>query len=501
MLSLRGQAIPIQVLREAAEGKLEIALSEEARIAMGRSRQTVQSVLDEGRVVYGINTGFGKLSDMTVPLGQVRELQANLVRSHACGFGEPLTSDEARAVMILRANVLAKGLSGARPEVVDVLVRLLQESVIPSIPSRGSVGASGDLAPLAHLALVVMGEGKARLSDSHWRPAGQVLAEAGIQPIELEAKEGLALLNGTQAIGAVGGLALARALDLLEWSTAIGATTLEAVMGTPVAFDDRIHAARPHSGQRRVAQRLRELLESSEIRESHATGDARVQDAYSLRCMPQVHGPALECLEQAAEVFAIEAGSATDNPLVFPDEGDVLSGGNFHGAPLALALDQASIALTMVMSIVERRIDRLVNSDLSDGLPPFLAKNPGLESGFMIAHVAAVAALNEARVLAHPACIDNCTTSAGKEDHVSMGMTSAIKFKQIVELFARMLAIELVIAGEGLEFRKPLKPGRGVAWAYAWLRERVEPSSGDRIWSEDLDRVCVDLLRDRFFAG
>ncbi len=494
MLELAGQPLTLDQIHAVARGAETVSLAFSAREGVDAARNVVEQVLATGQVVYGINTGFGKLSYVQIANDDVRQLQTNLVRSHACGFGDPLHDQEARVLMLLRANVLAKGHSGARTTIIELLCEMINRGVIPWVPARGSVGASGDLAPLAHLAQIVIGEGKARVGNSGWISGVEALEKAGLVPVALEAKEGLALLNGTQAIGAVGSIALHQALQLCRWSTIAGAMSLEALTGTPVAFDPRIHAARPHSGQVRVAKHLLQLLEHSEIRDSHRDDDPRVQDAYSLRCMPQVHGPVLESLENAARVFEIESGSVTDNPLIFADKGDVISGGNFHGAPLALALDGTAISMTMLLSIAERRIDRLLNSDLSDGLPPFLAHNPGLESGFMIAHVAAVAALNEARVLSHPACVDNCTTSAAKEDHVSMGMTSALKFKQIVQLSAHVVATELVCAAQGLEFRKPLRPGDGVKKAYDWVRDHVGETLRDEPLGEPIGRVACALL-------
>ena len=408
------------------------------------SRAVVDGVLARGETAYGVNTGFGKLSEVRIEPGEVRTLQRNLVRSHACGLGEPLPDADVRAMLLLRANVLAKGYSGVRPELIETLLALLNWRIHPVIPARGSVGASGDLAPLAHLALALIGEGQV-LFEGRPLPAAMALLQAGIAPLVLEAKEGLALLNGTQAITAVGALALARALRVVELSDLAGAMTLEALKGTPTPFDERIHAVRPHAGQVAVAAHLRALLAESEIRESHRHNDPRVQDAYCLRCMPQVHGAVRDALGHARATLEIETGAATDNPLVFP-EGEILSGGNFHGAPLALQLDAAAIAMTTLMGIGERRVDRLVNPDINEGLPPFLSKTPGVSSGFMIAHVAAAALLNEAKVLAHPASADSVPTSGGKEDHVSMGMTAALKFRQIVENAERLLAIELLCA-------------------------------------------------------
>jgi histidine ammonia-lyase len=399
-------------------------------------------------------------------------------------------------MILLRANVLALGLSGIRLEVVELLCELNNRGVIPVIPEKGSVGASGDLAPLAHLSLTLIGEGEAFYKGE--RSAGaEALRKAGLNPVALEAKEGLALLNGTQAMHAVGGLALFRAKRLARVADIAGAMTLEALKGTPTAFDARIHQARPHPGQLAVARHLLHLLRDSEIRQSHLANDPRVQDAYSLRCMPQVHGAVRGALDHCEKVLEIESGSATDNPLVF-EGGDILSGGNFHGAPLALALDFAAIAVTDLMSISERRTDRLVNPDLSEGLPPFLSPHAGTHSGFMILHVAAVALLNEAKVLAHPASIDNLPTSGGKEDHVSMGMTSALKLRGIVENAEHLLAIELLAAAEGLEFRRPLKGGVGVEEAYERVRKISAAVEADRSMSSDIARVAAAIREGVF---
>jgi histidine ammonia-lyase len=448
-------------------------------------------------VVYGVSTGFGKLADVQIAPDKLEQLQVNLVRSHSCGVGRPLSEAEVRTMMLLRANVLTLGFSGIRLEVIQLLVEMLNRNVCPVIPEKGSVGATGDLPPLAHLALSLLGEGEAFFEDERM-PSANALQKAGLQRTDLRAKEGLALLNGTQAMHAVGGLALFRAKRLSRVADVAGAMTLEALKGTPVAFDQRIHNARPHPGQQAVARHLRALLRNSEIRASHVKNDPRVQDAYSLRCMPQVHGAVRGALAHCEDILAIESGSATDNPLVFTDNGDVLSGGNFHGAPLALALDYAAIATTDLMNISERRIDRLTNPDLSEGLPAFLAQHPGMQSGFMIAHVAAVALLNEARVLAHPASVDNLPTSAGKEDHVSMGMTTALKLRTIVEDAESVLAIELLAAAEGLEFRRPLKAGTGVERAFAALRRIAPRVDEDRPLSPDIERVA-DAIRSGTF--
>jgi histidine ammonia-lyase len=489
MIELAGQRLTLEQIRAVARGA-PVTLGEVARARMDASRETIEAIVAENRVIYGVNTGFGKLSDYSVPPDELRQLQTNLVRSHSCGVGEPLSVDEVRAVLLLRANVLALGYSGARFKVAETLVAMLQRGVHPVIPEQGSVGASGDLAPLAHLALCAIGEGEAFFGGERL-PGAEALRRAGIDPLQLEAKEGLALLNGTQAMAAVGALAIERAHRVTQLADAAGAMSLEALRGTPVAFDQRIHEARPQFGQQEAAAHLRDLLEGSEIRQSHVFNDPRVQDAYSIRCMPQVHGAVRGALRYVREIVEIESGSATDNPLVFADTDDVLSGGNFHGAPLASGFDFAAIALTDLASISERRIERLVNPDLNEGLPPFLTTHPGVSSGYMLAHICAVALLNEMKVLAHPASIDSLPTSGGKEDHVSMGMTSARKLRRVVANAERVLAIELMAAAEGIEYRRPLRAGRGVEKMYKKVRSHVLRLSQDRSLSADIERVAA----------
>ena len=499
MLQLSGQQLTLQQIISIAKGREQVVLGSQARARVERARQVVQNIVTEGRTVYGVNTGFGKLSDVGIDRADLMQLQLNLVRSHSCGLGDPLSEPEARAMLLLRANVLASGFSGARPLVIDTLIAMLEKRVTPVIPEKGSVGASGDLAPLAHLALAAIGEGEV-FYEGERLPAATALQRAQIAPLQLEVKEGLALLNGTQAMGAVGALALHRAEKLARLADVAGAMTLESLKGTPVAFDERIHAARPHPGQLAVAAHLRELLEDSEIRQSHLVGDPRVQDAYSLRCMPQVHGAIRTALDHAKQVVEIESGSATDNPLVFSETGDVLSGGNFHGAPLALVFDYAAIALTDLMSITERRIDRLVNPDSNEGLPPFLTSHPGISSGFMMLQVTAVALLNEAKVLAHPASVDNVPTDGGKEDHVSMGMTSATKLRAIVKLAEMATAIELMAGAQALEYHAPLAPGRGVKQAYEIVRSHVAPLTHDRAMAPDIEKLTAAISTGKFKA-
>jgi histidine ammonia-lyase len=499
-MQLNGQRLTLAEIAAVAFGNDKVEISAAARARITASRKVIDEIIKRDTVVYGVNTGFGKLADVRVPHNELRELQLNLVRSHACGIGRPLSEPEVRAMLLLRANVLTLGFSGIRLEMVEMLCQMLNRGLHPVIPEKGSVGASGDLAPLAHLALSLIGEGETFFEGERLE-GGEALRRAKLKPAQLEAKEGLALLNGTQAMHAVGGLSVLRGKRLARVADVAGAMTLEALKGTPAAFDARLQEARPHAGQKAVADHLLFLLKGSEIRKSHLKNDPRVQDAYSLRCMPQVHGAIRGALTHCEDVLLIESGSATDNPLVFTESGDVISGGNFHGAPLALGLDYAAIAVTDLMSISERRIERLVNPDLSEGLPPFLARHPGTQCGFMIAHVAAAALLNEAKVLAHPASIDNVPTSAGKEDHVSMGMTSALKLRSIVDLAENLLAIELLAGAEGLEHRRPLKAGTGVERAFAAVRKIAQPLTQDRSLSRDIARVAEAIQRGEFDSG
>jgi len=496
-MELNGQTLTLTEIATVAFGEAPVKVSSSARPRVNASRRVVEDIVARDDIVYGVSTGFGKLSDVRIPHDALAELQLNLVRSHACGIGSPLSEPEVRAMMLLRANVLALGFSGIRLEIIDTLCELLNRRVSPVIPEKGSVGASGDLAPLAHLALSLIGEGEAFFKSERME-SREALGRAGLKPVELQAKEGLALLNGTQAMHAVGGLALLRAKRLIRVVDVAGATSLEALKGTPAAFDPRLQNARPHPGQREVAKHLMSILEGSDIRRSHLKDDPRIQDAYSLRCMPQVHGAIRDALSHCENVLLIESGSATDNPLVFSESGDVISGGNFHGAPLGLTFDYAAIALTDLMSISERRIERLINPDMNEGLPAFLARRPGMESGFMIAHVAAAALLNEAKVLAHPSSVDSVPTSGGKEDHVAMGMTGALKLRAIVDLAENLAAIELLAGAEALEHRRPLKAGVGVERAFTTLRKTAPPLTQDRSLSGDITRVAEAIRRGDF---
>jgi histidine ammonia-lyase len=499
-LLLNGEPLTLAQLDAVAAATLDVALDPVSKTRMLASRAVVDRAAAGDAAAYGINTGFGKLADVRVPPDQVAVLQQNLVRSHCCGVGEPLSEAEVRGMLLLRANVLAKGCSGVRTEVAELLVAMLARRIHPVVPSRGSVGASGDLAPLAHLALALIGEGEVFVKGKRM-PSSEALAAAGLTPLQLRAKEGLALLNGTQAMASVGGLSLFRAQRVVRLFDLAGAMSLEGLRGTPAAFDARIHEARPHAGQIAAAAHLRALMEQSEIRESHRLNDPRVQDAYCLRCMPQVHGAVRGVLDHAAAVIETETGSATDNPLIFATDngiGDILSGGNFHGAPLAFALDYAAIGLADLLSISERRIDRLINPDINEGLPPFLSDHPGISSGFMIAHVTSAALLNEAKVLAHPASVDSVPTSGGKEDHVSMGMTAALKLRQVVENAEMVLGIELMTAAQALEFRLPLRAALEVEAARVRVREFVRPLREDRVLAGDITKLAAAIRAGAF---
>jgi len=492
-LILNGQALTLAEIEGVALGGCRVEVARDAFGRVAESRNLIESILAAGETVYGVNTGFGKLADVRITADKLAELQINLVRSHAGGVGEPLAEAEARAMLALRANVLAKGFSGVRTELLELLVGLLNAGVHPVIPEKGSVGASGDLAPLAHLALVVVGEGEAFYRGERIA-GGEALRRAGLKPLKLGAKEGLALLNGTQAMTAVGALATSRALRVVDLCDLSGAMSLEALKGTPAAFDARIHKARPHAGQIASAAHLLRLMEGSEIRESHREHDSRVQDAYCLRCMPQVHGAVRGVLDHVAGVLETEAGSATDNPLVFADEtgsgGAVISGGNFHGAPLSYAFDYAALAMTDLAGITERRVDRLLNPDINEGLPAFLSTDPGLSSGFMIAQIVAAALINECQVLSHPSSTGSIPTDGGKEDHVSMGMTGAIKLRQIVEHAERVLAIELMCGAQALEFRRPLKSSVRIEAAHDEVRKVVLRLERDRVLGPDIEALA-----------
>lgn len=490
MVILDGESLDLARVAAIARGEARVALSPKALDRMQRSRHVIDMLAGGPDPVYGVNTGVGLLADVRIVPEDLEKLQRNVVRSHAAGVGEPLEIAEVRAMMVVRANVLAKGYSGIRPAVAERLCEMLNRGVTPVVPSRGSVGASGDLAPLAHMALVLIGEGEAQFEGVRIE-GGEALRRAGLPPLALAPKEGLSLLNGTQAMLAVGGLALLDAEVLTRTADVVCALTLDALRGTPRAFDSRIHAARPYPGQIASAATLEKLLDGSEIRASHAAC-RRVQDAYSLRCAPQVHGAVRDVLAETHRVFAIELNSATDNPLVF--DGEVISGGNFHGQPLALALDSATTAITTLAGISERRIDRLVNPALNENLPAFLAGNPGLESGLMMAQVTAAALVAENRVLATPASVASITTSGNKEDYVSMGMASALKWKQAVRNTRYVLAIEALAASRAIEFLHPLKSSPALERAKAEIDAVAPQTPGDRVLSGDIEAVARRLL-------
>jgi len=493
-LLLDGRSLTLEDVEAVARGRsIRVALSDGAREAVAASRAFIEAKVARGDRVYGVTTGFGRLADVVIAPEERTQLQHNLVRSHASGMGEPLDADAVRAIMILRANALARGHSGCRVEVVERLLELLNHGIHPRVPRYGSVGASGDLAPLAHVALALLGEGRAERGGRE-APTGELLAEEGLEPLHLEAKEGLSLINGTQATTGLGILALLAAERALETLEVAGAMSLDALLGTPEAFRAEIQEARPHRGQGASAARLRALLAGSEIRESHRSGDPRVQDAYALRCMPQVHGAARDALGYVRGVLEVEANSATDNPLVFPEADAVVSGGNFHAQVVAQALDFLAIAVADLAAISERRIERVLNPDLSMGLPAFLTERPGLRSGLMIAQVAAVDALAEMRVLAHPASVDSVTTSANQEDHVSMGLAAARKARQAVACLEQVVATELLCAAQGLEYRRPMRSSPPVERAHALVRERVAALHEDRELGSDLSAL-VELVR------
>jgi histidine ammonia-lyase len=486
MVTLNGRDLTIEQVQAVALRGEAVQLAPEAIEQMNRSRAVVDRLAGGDDPVYGVNTGVGLLADVRVSHAELEQLQRNVVRSHAAGVGEPLPHEIVRAMMLIRANVLAIGCSGIRPVVAQRLCDLLNNGVSPVVPSKGSVGASGDLAPLAHIALVLMGEGQAEV-DAEVMPGAEALRICGIEPVVFASKEGLSLINGTQQMLAIGCLELLAAEVLCETADVACAMTLDALRGTPRAFDARIHDARPQSGQRRSAANLRSLLEGSEIRQSHITC-RRVQDAYSLRCAPQVHGAVRDTVAEARRVFTIELNSVTDNPIVFGDE--ILSGGNFHGEPLAFNLDFMAVALTALSGISERRVDRLVNPALNEQLPPFLAEHPGLQSGFMMVQVTAAALVADSRVLSHPASVGSITTSGNKEDFVSMGVTAALKLRQVVENTRNVLAIEMITAARALDCLRPLKSSSTIEAVRETLQSAAPAWRDDQPFSAQIEAVA-----------
>jgi histidine ammonia-lyase len=484
-----GDTLELEEVAAISRAEARVELAPAARERVRAARRLVEARLGDGQPHYGINTGFGTLAEVRIADGDLVRLQRNLVLSHAAGVGDPLPVPEARALVLLRANVLAKGYSGVREELVDLLAEMLNRGVTPVVPERGSVGASGDLAPLAHLALVAIGEGEAWV-EGRRMPGAAALRAAGLGPVVLAPKEGLSLVNGTQAMTAVGALTLLRAEALSRVADVAGAMTLEGLLGSHRPFLAELHAARGQPGQVAAAAHLRQLLADSPLNASHQGPDChKVQDPYSLRCMPQVHGAARDGIGFCRGALARELNAATDNPLVLAGAGDIVSGGNFHGQPVALALDVLALAASHLGAISERRVEQLVNPSLS-GLPPFLARDPGLDSGYMIAQVTSAALVSENKVLCHPASADSIPSSAGREDHVSMGMAAALKARQVVEQVRTCLAIELLVAAQAVELRKPLRPAARVAEAHARIRAAVPPLDGDRELHRDIAAVC-----------
>jgi histidine ammonia-lyase len=490
---LAGGGLGLDDVERVARGGAPVVLGPQARALLERARAFVEGIAGGTEPIYGITTGVGRLKDVLIPAEERAALQRNLVLSHAGGVGAPLAEPEVRALVLLLAASLARGASGVRPLVVEMLVALLNHGVHPLVPEQGSVGSSGDLAPLAHVAACLIGEGEAWVHGRR-APAAEALAHAGLDPLRLATKEGLALLNGTHLMAGVGALVVADAGRLTRLADVTGAMSLEALMGTNAAFDPRIHRLRPHPGQAASAANLRRLTADSAIVASHRDC-TRVQDAYSLRCMPQVHGSAREAVSFARAVVERELASVSDNPLVFPADGAVLSGGNFHGEPLGLALDTLAIGLAQLAGIAERRIDRLVNPLTSEGLPAFLAPHGGLNSGYMIAQYVAAALVAELKTLAHPASVDSIPTSGLQEDYNAMGAGAALKARRAAALARQVLAIELLLAAQALDLRAPLAPGRGSAAARAAVRAAIAPLDADRYLKADLD-AALGLAAD-----
>lgn len=486
-----GGGMTLEQVMRVARNREKVQISRDSIVKMRKSRAYVKRLLREKKVVYGLTTGFGKFSDTYIPAEDAKRMQLNLIRSHACGIGRPLPEEAVRATMLLRAGALSLGYSGIRPRVVRLLADMLNAGVTPVIPEQGSLGASGDLAPLSHLGLVLVGEGEADYEGERL-PGGEALARAGLRPIALEAKEGLALINGTQVMTGIGALAFLDAFNLTGWADCAAALTAEALRGIRDAFEPLTHAIRPHPGQGQSAANIQRLTQGSRLLTSQ--GELRVQDAYSIRCAPQVHGASRDALRYIREKLEIEMNAATDNPLIFAEEDRVISGGNFHGQPVALAMDHLSVCAAELASISERRIERLVNPFLNEKLPPFLAQDGGVQSGFMIAQYAAASVVSENKSLAHPASVDSIPSSGNQEDHVSMGTIAARKAAQIVGNAYSVLAIELLCAAQAADFRGPDRLGKGTKWIYDRCREHAAFVGEDRVLSGDI-RTVADWMR------
>lgn len=491
---LKGEGLSVFDLAQIAyHPEFKVELDPEAREKMRVSRQYIEDRIATGEIMYGVNTGFGAFSDVRISPEEIELLQKNLIRSHSAGVGEPFTQEQTRAMMGLRANALSRGHSGIRPETVEKILEFINANLIPVIPSQGSVGASGDLAPLSHLALALMGEGEIWDADGRPAPAEKILKQKGVQPITLKAKEGLSLINGCQVMTAVGMLAVLDGLRVLKLADIAGAMSLEGLRGSRLAFDPLIAATRPHPGEAKTARNLLKILGAkSGISESHVDCD-RVQDAYSLRCMPAVHGAAKDSLRYVWNVLETEANSSTDNPLVFAAENKVLSCGNFHGEPVSIAMDFAAMAAAVVGSISECRIAKLINPTFSR-LPAFLAPNGGLNSGFMIVQVAAASLVSENKTLSHPACVDSIPTSTDKEDHVSMGTIAARKFARILKNTEQVIAMEIMTAAQALDMLKPHHAAAGVEVAHAAVRGSIPFAAEDRIFAHDLRKMSAELV-------
>ncbi|MGQ0798289.1 MAG: histidine ammonia-lyase [Methanobacteriota archaeon] len=486
MLALDGRSLDLPDVVRAARERESVRLSPASAKRIDASRRALEAIVAKGSLAYGIKTGFGELANVVIPDADVRRLQLNLLRSHAAGQGEPLATDEVRAALLLRANTFAIGFSGVRRELVDLLTEMLNRGVHPVVPSRGSLGASGDLAPLAHIGLVVVGEGRAEVGGEV-HPGKTALARAGLHPLRLEAKEGIAIINGTAVMAGVGALVVHDGLGLLKDAQVAASISFEALRGSPEPYDDRIVSLKPQPGAREVARNLRRLLRGSEIIPSHK-GPHRVQDPYTLRCIPQVLGACRAALDTAADAVRVEMNAATDNPLIPPDGGESLSGGTFHGQALAMALDHVALAMAVLAGFAERRLARLVDTRLSE-LPAFLTKEGGLNSGMMLLQYVAAAYASENKVLAHPASADSIPTSANQEDFVPMGMAAALKARAALENAAHVVALEYLAAAQGLEFLRPLRPGVGPRAAVARIRKAIPPLEDDRAMSEDVERI------------